>query len=296
MQPQSFPNRLTGKQKCLRDLKNSEAAILFFDKEKTELQQTIIVAKKDIQEAYLHPAKFGKSSTNTPKAQFYLGTFLLFTVAIYLSVFYISTFYSAFFKNFTTDSLIHAMFDVRAFGYAPHAGTMQTAIVIGTILLLLGMAQTVRVIQYRETLLAKLSLSILFSCTFLLNAILAYHIVKKINALTQGMATRSFNIQDAIFRVEFWVIIGSGFAAYMIWGLIFDITNQEHGHISTIKKYVAIKQQEITEVETAITEINQELDLIRNKINIIKRQLLDFDELSEMTKPLNECDLVTMAH
>ena len=248
------------------ELKNTEAAISIFDEKKQTLSEKINNCKNEMEDVNHHPEKYGVPSTKKPKAQFYIGLILLIPITLYLFVFYISATYSAFFKDFSNDSLTAAIFDSQAFNNALKAGWLEAVLIFTIPSVFLGLGYVIHMIQKGSGLKSTFRQIALYLVTFSFDGLLAYQIEKKIYEFNKTPDSLPYNLKIALGEAEFWMIIFAGFVVYIIWGLVFDITMKEHENLDKIKGYISTKIEEIKLLDAAKTEVSEEINNLKKKI------------------------------
>lgn len=254
------------KQRKQSELKNTEAAISIFEEKREHINEQINSAKHDIEDVKHYPEKYGLTSTKKPQAQFYIGFLLLIPITIYLFVFYISATYSAFFKDFSNDSLTAAIFDAQALNNALKAGWLEGVLVLTIPSVFLGLGYVIHMVQKEKGIKNVLRLIALFIITFLFDALLAYQIEKKIYEFNKTLDSLPYNLQIAFGEAEFWMIIFAGFVVYIIWGLVFDITMKEHENMDKINGFVKTKLEELKRLRAAKGEITEEINNLKRKV------------------------------
>jgi len=254
------------KQRKQSELKNTEAAISIFEEKREHINEQINSAKHDIEDVKHYPEKYGLTSTKKPQAQFYIGFLLLIPITIYLFVFYISATYSAFFKDFSNDSLTAAIFDAQALNNALKAGWLEGVLVLTIPSVFLGLGYVIHMVQKEKGIKNVLRLIALFVITFLFDALLAYQIEKKIYEFNKTLDSLPYNLQIALGEAEFWMIIFAGFVVYIIWGLVFDITMKEHENMDKINGFVKTKLEELKRLRAAKGEITEEINNLKRKV------------------------------
>jgi ABC-type multidrug transport system fused ATPase/permease subunit len=247
------------------ELKNTEAAISIFEEKKQTASERINAAKNEIEDVNHNPEKYGVPSTKRPKAQFYIGLLLLVPITLYLFVFYISATYSAFFKDFSTDSLTAAIFDAQAFNNALNAGWLEAVLIFTIPSVFLGLGYIIHMIQKGKGIKNIFRLIALFIVTFLFDGLLAYQIEKKIYEFNKTPDSLPYNLKIALGEAEFWMIIFAGFVVYIIWGLVFDITMKEHENLDKIKGHISSKLEEIKVLENSKNENIEEINNLKKK-------------------------------
>lgn len=257
------------------ELKNLETAISIFEEKKIETVNKINETKQDIENVKNTPEKYGLDISKKPKAQFYIGLFLLLPITIYLFVFYISATYSAFFKEFSNDSLTAAIFDAQAFNNAMKAGWLEGILVITIPSVFLGLGFIIHMIQKGKGIKNTIRLVVLFITTFLFDGLLAYQIEKKIYEFNKTPDSAPYNLKIALGEAEFWMIIFAGFVVYIIWGLVFDITMKEYENIDKINGFITSKQEELKSLEHEKIEITEKINDYLQKTSEIKGKIIE---------------------
>ena len=247
------------------ELKNTEAAISIFEEKKQQVIEKINAAKNEIEDVKNHPDRYGVETSKRPKAQFYIGLLLLVPITLYLFVFYISATYSAFFKDFSNDSLTAAIFDAQAFNNALNAGWLEAILIFTIPSVFLGLGYVIHMVQKGKGIKNIFRMIALFIVTFLFDGLLAYQIEKKIYDFNKTPDSLPYNLKIALGESEFWMIIFAGFVVYIIWGLVFDITMKEHENIDKIKGHIKTKFEEIKLLETTKNEIIEEINNLKKK-------------------------------
>ncbi|TDQ09465.1 ABC transporter permease [Pedobacter metabolipauper] len=247
------------------ELKNTEAAISIFEEKKAQITEKINSIRHEVEDVNHNPSKYGVESTKRPKAQFYIGLLLLIPITLYLFVFYISSTYSAFFKDFSNDSLTAAIFDAQAFNNALEAGWLEGVLVFTIPSVFLGLGYIIHMVQKGKGIKNVIRMIALFIVTFLFDGLLAYQIEKKIYDFNKTPDSLPYNLKIALGEAEFWMIIFAGFVVYIIWGLVFDITMKEYENFDKIKGYIKTKLEEIKQLEASKDEIIEEINNLRKK-------------------------------
>ncbi|TVZ46923.1 ABC transporter permease [Olleya sp. Hel_I_94] len=264
------------------ELKKRETAKSIYEDQIKVIESLIDKSKFEIIDVKQHPDKYGIDSDKRPKAQFYIGLFLLVPITIYLFVFYISATYSAFFKNFETDSLSAAIFDANALGKAINDGWLE-AVFVGTLpFVFMGLGYLVHMFHKIKGWQASVKIGSLYILTFIFDVILAYLIEKKI-FLYDAVLGQQFSPQDALSSVNFWGIIFAGFVVYIIWGLVFDFVMKEHENVDKIKVFILNQKETIKnsikkkdELAILIDTVQQELTAIKGKITELQSKIDGF--------------------
>jgi len=254
-------------EKNRTELKKSEAAIGIYEKKEQDINNTIDQIKNEIIEVKRNPDKFGIEDGKGLKAQFYIGLFLLLPITLYLLVFYISASYSAFFKEFSNDSLTAAIFDADALTNSFKASWLEGVLVITIPFVFMGLGYIIHMVQKIKSLKNVFRMIALFITTFLFDGLLAYQIEKKIYEFNKTTESSPYNLNIALGEAEFWMIIFAGFVVYIIWGLVFDYVMKEFENIDKIRAFIRGKKEKQIDLDKLKTETS-------NKINDFKEQVI----------------------
>ncbi|HEX9601891.1 MAG TPA: ABC transporter permease, partial [Mariniflexile sp.] len=221
------------------------------------------------------PEKYGLDVDKKPKAQFYIGFFVLIPITFYLLVFYMSASFSAFFKNFDSNQLTAAIFDGKALSKAIEGGWLE-GIFIGTIpFAFMGLGYLVHMFLKHKNWISYLKIATLYAVTFIFDSILAYQIEKKIYEIERTPDSPVFDLQIAFSKVEFWGIIFAGFVVYIIWGLVFDFVMKEYDNFDKIKSFISTRREDIKNCGQNIQKLMDRLNPIKEEISGIEGKIND---------------------
>lgn len=254
-------------EKNRTELKKCEAAIGIYEKKEQDTNETSDLIKNEIIEVKRNPDKFGIEDGKGLKAQFYIGSFLLLPITLYVLVFYVSASYSAFFKEFSNDSLTAAIFDADALTNSFKASWLEGVLVVTIPFVFMGLGYVIHMVQKGKGLKNVFRMIALFVTTFLFDALLAYQIEKKIYEFNKTTDSAPYNLNIALGEAEFWMIIFAGFVVYIIWGLVFDFVMKEFENIDKIRAFIRGKKENLMDLEKLKTEYT-------NKINDFKQQIV----------------------
>jgi small basic protein len=231
--------------------------------------------KNDIVEVRRNPEKYGLDPDKKPKAQFYIGLFVLIPITFYLLVFYMSASFSAFFKIFDTTGLAAAIFDGKALSKSIDGGWLE-GIFIGTIpFAFMGLGYLIHMFLKSKHWTTYLKIAVLYAVTFIFDAILAYQIEQKIYDIEKTPDSLEFNLQIAFETVEFWGIIFAGFVVYIIWGLVFDFIMKEYENFDAIKSFIRSKKADIKNCEKNVQNEMEKLNPLKEEISGIEGKIND---------------------
>ncbi|WP_264564707.1 ABC transporter permease [Flavobacterium sp. N3904] len=254
-------------EKSRTELKKCEAAIGIYEKKEQDINADITQIKSEISEVKRNPDKFGIEDGKGLKAHFYIGLVLLLPITLYLLVFYISASYSAFFKEFSNDSLTAAIFDANSFTNSFEASWLEGVLVITIPFVFMGLGYVIHMVQKGKGIKNILRIIALFITTFLFDGLLAYQIEKKIYEFNKTPDSSPYNLNIALGEAEFWMIIFAGFVVYVIWGLVFDFVMKEFENIDKIRAYIRGQKEKLIDLEKLKTEYS-------NKVNDFKQQIV----------------------
>ncbi|RXP60888.1 ABC transporter permease [Lutibacter sp. HS1-25] len=233
----------------------------------------IVKANEDIVNVKRNPEDYGIDVDKNPKALLYIGLSLLVPITIYLFVFYISASYSAFFKEFSDDSLTAAIFDANALTEAFKASWLEGVLIITIPFVFLGLGYLIHMMQKSKSVISIIKLVGLFMITFCFDGLLAFIIEKKIYDFNRTPTTPDFNFSIAIREPEFWMIIFAGFVVYLIWGLVFDFIMKEYDNLDKINVFIRSKKDEIKNLYTQKNKIISTIDQIKKDITDIEGKI-----------------------
>lgn len=268
-------------EKNRTELKKCEAAIGIYEKKEQDVNDNIDQIKNEIVEVKRNPDKYGIEDGKGLKAQFYIGLILLLPITLYLLVFYVSASYSAFFKEFSNDSLTAAIFDADALTNSFRASWLEGVLVITIPFVFMGLGYVIHMVQKSKGLKNIFRMIALFVTTFLFDALLAYQIEKKIYEFNKTPDSLPYNLNIALGEAEFWMIIFAGFVVYIIWGLVFDFVMKEFENIDKIRAFIRGKKEKLIDLEKLKTEYI-------NKTNDFKQQIVTINgKISELQSKID---------
>lgn len=270
-------------EKSRTELKKCETAIGIYEKKEQEIDADMEAVRKEIVEVKQNPEKYGIEDGKSLKAQFYIGLALLLPITLYLLVFYISASYSAFFKEFSNDSLTAAIFDADALNNAFKASWLEGVLVITIPFVFMGLGYVIHMVQKGKGIKNLFKIAALFLITFLFDALLAYQIEKKIYEFNKTSDSALYNLKIALGEAEFWMIIFAGFVVYIIWGLVFDFMMKEYENMDKIKAFIRGKREELFNMDSLkaantkkLNDFKQQVTAINGKISELQSKIDGF--------------------
>jgi hypothetical protein len=252
-------------EKNKTELRKSETAIAIYEQKESEFNSIIDNIQQEIVDVKVNPKKYiddGKGQ----KAQFYVGLTLILPITLYLLVFYISASYSAFFKEFSDDSLTAAIFDADALTNSFKASWLEGVLVITIPFVFMGLGYIIHMVQKGKGIKNTFRMIALFTITFLFDGLLAYIIEKKIYDFNKTPDSPAYNLRIALEQAEFWMIIFAGFVVYIIWGLVFDFVMKEHENMDKIRVFIRGKKEELANLGKVKLENSNKLNDFKQKV------------------------------
>lgn len=269
-------------EKSKIELKKLETGLSIHEKKEEDFNNQIDELKQEIVEVRKNPDKYIDGIKGLT-AQFYIGLALLLPITLYLLVFYVSASYSAFFKEFSNDSLTAAIFDKDAFNNAFNDSWLEGLLVITIPFVFMGLGFVIHMMQKGNGIKNIFKIGSLFLITFLFDGLLAYQIEKKIYEFNKTLESKPYDLNIALSEAEFWMIIFAGFVVYIIWGLVFDFVMKEHEKLDRIKVFVRAKKEEIVNIEkllektlAKIKEFKEKIFSEEGKINVLQSKIDGF--------------------
>ncbi len=260
-------------EKLRTELKKLETGLGIFEKKEADVVESIEAVKKEIVDVKHNPGNYGVDADKRPKAQFYIGLFVLLPITLYLLVFYVSASYSAFFKEFTDDMLSAAIFDKDAFNNAFNDSWLEGLLVITIPFVFMGLGYVIHMMQKGKGFMNFLKLGGLLLITFLFDALLAFQIEKKIYDFNKTLNSPPYDLQIALTEAEFWMIIFAGFVVYIIWGLVFDFIMKEYENIDKIKVFIKNKKEEILNLKNTKATIDEKIEGFRHQMTEVNGKI-----------------------
>lgn len=218
------------------------------------------------------------------KLGFIIGCTILAFLTIYLFVFYSSAAYSAMFKEFTIDELgvASSIFDPKAVEMAFKEGAEAPVYILTLPFVFLGLGYLIHKFQEAEGNAKYFKIAFLIAITFAFDALLAYHITKKIYDILKENKFQDmpeYSIPMAISDGNFWLIIFAGFVVYIIWGFVFDLTMEAYDKLNIVALAIKAKESEIRIIEDDVDKHNKEIDTINEHIHKVELEVIDLKKI-----------------
>jgi predicted nucleic acid-binding Zn-ribbon protein len=276
-------------EKLRTELKKLETGLGIYEKKEADIVDSIEAVKREIVDVKHNPGNHGVDADKRPKAQFYIGLFVLLPITLYLLVFYVSASYSAFFKEFTDDMLSAAIFDKDAFNNAFNDSWLEGLLVITIPFVFMGLGYVIHMMQKGKGFMNYLKLGGLLLITFLFDALLAYQIEKKIYDFNKTLNSPPYDLKIALTEAEFWMIIFAGFVVYIIWGLVFDFIMKEYENIDKIKVFIKNKKEEIINLKNSKVTIDKKIEDFRHKMTEVNGKISEIQaQINGFIFPIKE--------
>ncbi len=228
-----------------------------------------------------------KSSDNgniMAKVNFTIGSIITILLAGYLFVFYSSASFSAFFGNNDISSAGEAILDSHCYAEAVANGLGQLLFILLMPVIFLGLGFLIHQFGESEEGWSKyLKIGCLYIVTFIFDALLAFEISEKVfNSTVIDDVT--YTVSLAFNSPSFWIVIFSGFVAYVIWGLVFDFTLEHFDNMNAHTKEIRVLEDKIRNtkikieaLETEICQIQQNIRTYESEISSLEIKLRNQD-------------------
>lgn len=266
-------------------------------KEKEKKKQELIEERRKIVN---EPSKSkGSHDPRFSMPKYVLGIVILVFLTLFLFLFYSNITFSAFFRSFSEAELesgdfFNAIFYPNALGSAKQQSTTTLLLILFAPVIFIALGTLVHELipnkdddRKKWKLITKLILLLLF--TFLLDAVLAYKLLREIyeaKMLYFPEALPPWQSSLAFQDLTFWLIIGFGFFVYIIWGFVYH--NVLFLYEISSEKKIALRNfnKQMVELDEEIIKLIQKLNRAKNEINNTDKLIRQF-ETKMRTKPLS---------
>lgn len=236
--------------------------------EKKKIEDSIIEYRNKIDDI-----KSGDRTNIMSKVNFYIGGIITFLLALYLFIFYSSASFSAFFGNSNVINAGAAILDPQCFTKAMTNGLGQLMFILLMPVIFLGLGFLIHQFGESEKGAAKyIKIGWLYFVTFIFDALLAFHISETVYTNTV-LSPEQYTVSMAFNSPSFWIVIFSGFVAYVIWGLVFDFTLQHFDNMNEHTKEIRVLEDKISHAKNKTIEIDRECSEIQRKINNLDTEI-----------------------
>ena len=198
------------------------------------------------------------------KPGFWIGSFILILLTLYLINFYASVLYNAFLLNPITyasetelsDAVTSSVtiVNLTAFEkvFAEYGWIGLIFLISGTFIFIsLGF-----LMHWFTQGRHYWALASVYAFTFLLDAFLAYEVVRKIHTIDTIMTGVKWKFSMAFHNPDFYIILLAGFGMYVAWGLLFKYILDEYRKILPEITGVKKRRAEIQRLKQDIKEVN----------------------------------------
>lgn len=219
---------------------HAESVIEDHEKTKAELDEQLVEAKNQHGEV-----------NKTARVKMLVGCFILLPLTVYLFLFYTRTFEKGF----------EGLMDVFTVYFAP--------------IIFFGLGYALHFFAVQENKMKYVKIGAVLIATFVFDCILAYNIAEMeynewaINQLTN---VPPYSISMAVADLHVWGVIFCGFVAYIIWGVVFDMTITAYENVRSNRKEIQKIENKIVDVKTKIDNKKVDLLNIKNKIADLENQ------------------------
>lgn len=219
---------------------HAESVIEDHEKTKAELDEQLVEAKNQHGEV-----------NKTARVKMFVGFIILLPLTVYLFLFYTQTFEKGF----------KELMDVFTVYFAP--------------IIFFGLGYALHFFAVQENKMKYVKIGAVLIATFVFDCILAYNIAEMeynewaINQLTN---VPPYSISMAFADLHVWGVIFCGFVAYIIWGVVFDMTITAYENVRSNRKEIQKIENKIVDVKTKIDNKKVDLLNIKNKIADLENQ------------------------
>ena len=244
-------------------------------KDKQRIDNSIIEFRNEIDEI-----KRGDKKNTMSKVNFYIGLIITVLLALYLFIFYSSASFSAFFGNDDVTQAGAAILDSHCFAKAMDNGIGQLLFILLMPVIFLGLGFLIHQFGESEKGVVKyVKIGMLYFVTFIFDALLAFEISETVYNNTV-LSPNGYTVSMAFNSPSFWIVIFSGFVAYVIWGLVFDFTlqhldnmNEHSREISVLEDKISNAKNEKSNIDSQCSQIQQEINQCDSEISRLQNQL-----------------------
>lgn len=211
-----------------------EGVVRSYEETKTALDEQYIEAKHQHGEV-----------NKMARVKMFIGLLILIPLTVYLYSFYV-------------DIILEAL-----------GGTMNRYTAYFAPVIFFGLGFALHFFAVQENRTKYLKIAAVFAATFIFDAILAYLIAEATYVAwvnNQLSNQPPYSIPMAIEDPKVWAILFSGFVAYIIWGIVFDMTMTAYENVRSNKKGMEQVQHKIEDVKKKILENKEEALQIKGKI------------------------------
>ena len=221
--------------------------------------------------------KRGESTNIMAKVNFVIGSIIAFLLAIYLFVFYSSASFSAFFGNNDISGAGEAILDPHCYAEAAENGFGQLLFILLMPIIFLGLGFLIHQFGEANRGFAKYAkITGLYLVTFIFDALLAFEISEKVYEYTV-LTEETYTVAMAFNSPNFWIVIFSGFVAYVIWGLVFDFTLQHFDNMNAHTREIKVLEDRIRLLKSRVDVLDTEISQIQLNINTLETEIAQLE-------------------
>lgn len=208
-------------------------------------------SKSELEEQYLEAKHKNGQVNKMARMKMIVGILILLPLTVYLFSFYTKTFQKGFENLMDTFTIYFAPIIFFGLGFALHFFSVQ------------------------ENKMKYLKIAAVLVATFVFDCILAYNIAEaEYNewAMNQLDDVPPYSVAMAVSDLHVWGVIFCGFVAYIIWGIVFDMTMTAYEDMRSNKKEMEQVKVKITDVKSKIAEKQKDLLGIKSKMADLESQ------------------------
>ena len=238
--------------------------------------------KGNIEELRRQKSEFrtrGKVTNRDAKIKMIIGLIILILLTIYLFLFYSSTFYTGFIMDTedvtSTTGITMAMFNPHAFGGALAKGLTSFFLILSFPVVFLGLGFGLHFFSVQQSKLRFLKMGAILLVTFLFDCIIAYKIGKFLYDI-EGMWKAQpdiYSFSMAISDINTWAVIFCGFIAYIIWGIVFDMTMSGYSKLDLNREEINVIDNKVQMLKEENERINEQIANYSNQISSLKSMI-----------------------
>lgn len=217
--------------------------------------------KSELEELYLEAKHKNGQVNKMARIKMIVGVMILIPLTIYLFSFYTKTFAKGFDGLMDEFTIYFAPIIFFGLGFALHFFAVQK--------------NKIKYVKIAAVLIA----------TFVFDCILAYNIAEAeynewaINQLTE---VPPYSVSMAAEDLHVWGVIFCGFVAYIIWGIVFDMTMTAYEDMRSNRK-------EMEQIKAKIADIKEKIGDKRNELLDIRTKIADLEsQKQKLTQSLAE--------
>lgn len=210
------------------------------------------------------------------KVNFVIGAVITFLLAIYLFLFYSSASFSALLGNNNDITGVgDAIFDPHCYEKALNYGLGQLMLILLMPVIFLGLGFLIHQFGEAQKGWTKyVKIGSLYIVTFIFDALLAFGISRKIfDQIVYDEINLEYTVSMAFNSPDFWIVIFSGFVAYVIWGLVFDFTLQHFDNMNAHTKEIKVLEDKIKNTKLKLDNMDTSISQIELTINALDTEI-----------------------